>query len=127
MGIAATVSFRDVPSRPERPEGLIVVYDGGVLSDAEITEIVLTDGELGGFAFVARDGVAGLVTPLLTRRVASCLDAVNGGRGRGAGERQSGCLMVTRGVRPEAAVADAVCVGRSSAIRNTGYCLGPWV
>src|SRR5713101_3717207 len=24
-----------VPSRPERPEGLIVVYDGGVLSDAE--------------------------------------------------------------------------------------------
>jgi ADP-ribose pyrophosphatase YjhB (NUDIX family) len=30
-----------VPSRPERPEGLIVVYDGGVLSDAEIKEIVL--------------------------------------------------------------------------------------
>jgi ADP-ribose pyrophosphatase YjhB (NUDIX family) len=68
-----------VPSRPERPEGLIVVYDGGVLSDAEIKEIVLADGELAGFAFVARDGVAGLVTPLLTRRVASCLDAVTAG------------------------------------------------
>src|SRR5580693_4378488 len=57
-----------VPSRPERPEGLIVVYDGGVLSDAEVKEIVLADGELAGFAFVPGDEVAGLVT--------SCLDAV---------------------------------------------------
>jgi hypothetical protein len=47
-----------------------------VLSDAEIKEIVLAGGELAGFAFVARDEVAGLATPLLTRRVASCLDAV---------------------------------------------------
>ncbi len=68
-----------VPSRPERPEGLIVVYDGGVLSDTEIKEIVLADGELAGFAFVAGEEVAGLVTPLLARRVASCLDAVMGG------------------------------------------------
>jgi 8-oxo-dGTP diphosphatase len=68
-----------VPSRPGRPEGLIVVYDGGVLSDAEIREIVLADGELAGFAFVGRDEVAGLVTPLLARRVASCLDTVAAG------------------------------------------------
>jgi 8-oxo-dGTP diphosphatase len=68
-----------VPSRPERPEGLIVVYDGGVLSEAEVKEIVLADGELAGFAFVARDDVASLVTPLLARRVASCLDAVAAG------------------------------------------------
>ena len=68
-----------VPSRPERPEGLIVVYDGGVLSEAEVREIVLADGELAGFAFVAGDEVAGLVTPVLARRVASCLDAVAAG------------------------------------------------
>jgi 8-oxo-dGTP diphosphatase len=68
-----------VPSRPERPEGLIVVYDGGVLSDAEIKEIVLAAGELAGFAFVPGDEVAGLVTPLLARRVASCLGAVAAG------------------------------------------------
>jgi len=68
-----------VPSRPERPEGLIVVYDGGVLSDAEVKEIVLADGELAGFAFVPGNEVAGLVTPLLARRVASCLDAVAAG------------------------------------------------
>ena len=65
-----------VPARPERPEGLIVVYDGGVLSDAEIGQIVLADGELTGFAFTARAEVANLVTPLLARRVASCLRAV---------------------------------------------------
>jgi 8-oxo-dGTP diphosphatase len=47
-----------------------------VLSDAEAKEIVLADGELAGFAFIAQDEVAGLVTPLLARRVASCLDAV---------------------------------------------------
>src|SRR5580693_8186436 len=47
-----------VPSRPERPEGLIVVYDGGVLSPAEIEEVVLADGELSEFAFVAPDEVA---------------------------------------------------------------------
>jgi 8-oxo-dGTP diphosphatase len=61
------------------PEGLIVVYDGGVPSDAEIKEIALTDGELAGFAFVSRDEVEGLVTPQLVRRIASCLDAVTAG------------------------------------------------
>ena len=40
---------------------------------------MLADGELAGFAFVARDEVAGLLTPLLARRVASCLDAVAAG------------------------------------------------
>jgi 8-oxo-dGTP diphosphatase len=65
-----------VPSRPELPEGLIIVYDGGVLSETEIKKIVLADGELSGFAFVSRGEVAGLVTPLLARRVSSCLDAV---------------------------------------------------
>jgi 8-oxo-dGTP diphosphatase len=68
-----------VPSRPERPEGLVVVYDGGVLSAAEITEIVLADGELDEFAFVSPEEAAGLLTPLLARRVASCLEAAAAG------------------------------------------------
>jgi 8-oxo-dGTP diphosphatase len=68
-----------VPSRPERPEGLIVVYDGGVLSEADIAKILLADGELEGFAFFTADEAASLVTPLLARRVASCLDAVAAG------------------------------------------------
>jgi 8-oxo-dGTP diphosphatase len=68
-----------VAARPERPEGLLVVYDGGVLPEAEIGRIVLADGELTEFAFVAPDEVATRVTPLLARRVASCLEALAAG------------------------------------------------
>jgi 8-oxo-dGTP diphosphatase len=68
-----------VPSRPERPEGLIVVYDGGVLSTAEVDKIVLDDGELAEFAFITASEVPALVTPLLARRISACLDAVESG------------------------------------------------
>jgi ADP-ribose pyrophosphatase YjhB (NUDIX family) len=68
-----------VPSRPERPEGLIVVYDGGVLPGDEAGKIAVADSELAGFAFVSPGEVAGLVTPLLARRIAACLDAVAAG------------------------------------------------
>ena len=68
-----------VAARPERPEGLLVVYDGGVLPEAEIGRIVLGEGELTEFAFVAPDEVATHVTPLLARRVASCLEALAAG------------------------------------------------
>jgi hypothetical protein len=79
--MAATAFFRD-----EQGRVLLVnpVYKepwdlpGGAV-EAEIKEIVLADGELAGFAFVPGDEVAGLVTPLLARRVASCLDAVAAG------------------------------------------------
>ena len=50
-----------------------------MLPPEEVQEIVLADGELAGFAFVGRDEVAALVTPLLARRVASCLDALAAG------------------------------------------------
>jgi ADP-ribose pyrophosphatase YjhB (NUDIX family) len=68
-----------VPSRPERPEGLIVVYDGGVLSAEEIAAIAVADDELAEFAFVDKDEVPALVTPLLGRRIAACLAAVDAG------------------------------------------------
>ena len=74
-----------VPSRPERPEGLIVVYDGGVLAPGEvaaitaITAITAKDGELAGYAFVNPDEVAERVSPLLARRIAACVDAVRAG------------------------------------------------
>jgi 8-oxo-dGTP pyrophosphatase MutT (NUDIX family) len=68
-----------VPSRPERPEGLVVVYDGGVLSAEDVAAIRLADGELAGFAFVGRDEIPNLVTPLLARRITACLAAVEAG------------------------------------------------
>ena len=68
-----------VPSRPERPEGLIVVYDGGVLAPGEVAAITTQDGELAGYAFVKPDEVADRVSPLLARRIAACIDAVRAG------------------------------------------------
>jgi 8-oxo-dGTP diphosphatase len=68
-----------VPSRPERPEGLVVVYDGGVLAPADIDGIMVPDGELAGFAFILPDAVAELVTPLVGRRIAACLEALASG------------------------------------------------
>ena len=68
-----------VPSRPERPEGLIMVYDGGVLAPGEVAAITTQDGELAGYAFVKADEVAERVSPLLARRIAACVDAVRAG------------------------------------------------
>lgn len=68
-----------VPSRAGRPEGLIVVYDGGVFSAADIAAITVPDAELAGFAFVGPDGVAARVTPLVARRISACLLALADG------------------------------------------------
>jgi 8-oxo-dGTP diphosphatase len=65
-----------VPSRPERPEGLIVVYDGGVLAANDIEAIVVQEGELAGYALVRPDQVPRRVTPLVARRISSCLGAL---------------------------------------------------
>ncbi len=68
-----------VPARPERREGLIVAYDGGVLAPGEVAAITLQDGELAGYAFVEPDEVAERGSPLLARRIAACMDAVVAG------------------------------------------------
>jgi len=68
-----------VPSRPERPEGLIVVYDGGVLAPGEVAAITLQDGELAGYEFVELGEVVERVIPLLARRIAACVDAIKAG------------------------------------------------
>jgi 8-oxo-dGTP pyrophosphatase MutT (NUDIX family) len=68
-----------VPSRPARPEGLILVYDGGVLTSEDLGAIIVPEGELAGFTFVHPGQVAGRVTPLVARRIAACLDALAAG------------------------------------------------
>ena len=68
-----------VPSRLGRPEGLILVFDGGTLSPAEIAGIAVPVSELAGFAFVPPTEVAERVTPLVGRRICACLHAVADG------------------------------------------------
>ncbi len=59
--------------------GTIRSCDFAVLSAADLDAVVLADGELTGFAFTEPGEVANLVTPLLARRIAACLDAVAAG------------------------------------------------
>jgi ADP-ribose pyrophosphatase YjhB (NUDIX family) len=68
-----------VPSRPGRPEGLIVVYDGGVLTADDVTAITVPAEELAGFAFVSPGQVPGRVTPLVARRIDASLEALAAG------------------------------------------------
>jgi 8-oxo-dGTP diphosphatase len=67
------------PDQVLLPDGLIIVYDGGVLSPAEVKGIALVDGELAGFEFVIAAEAAGRVTPLLARRITACLEACEAG------------------------------------------------
>lgn len=68
-----------VPSRPGRPEGLVVVYNGGILREADIEAITLPAKELAGFRFVPHTEVGERVTPLVGRRIAACLTALASG------------------------------------------------
>jgi 8-oxo-dGTP diphosphatase len=65
-----------VPSRPERPEGLMLIYDGGVLTDSDIAAIRLQADELASYAFVEAGRVHELTSALLARRIAACVEAV---------------------------------------------------
>lgn len=64
-----------VPPRGRRTEGMMLVYDGGRLTDDEIEAIRLPPDELVGFAFVDAADATALLSARLARRVAACLQA----------------------------------------------------
>ncbi|MFD1500671.1 NUDIX domain-containing protein [Streptosporangium lutulentum] len=64
-----------IPSRPGWPDGLILLYDGGVLTAAEIAAIRLPADELAAWAFVDPDEVPGRVPAPLGRQIAAGLRA----------------------------------------------------
>jgi 8-oxo-dGTP diphosphatase len=68
-----------VPSRPERTEGLMLIYDGGVLAEGDIASIRLQADELASYAFVEAGRVPELASASLARRIAACLEAVAAG------------------------------------------------
>lgn len=69
-----------VPPRGPRTEGLMVVFDGGVLSAKEADTIELPADELRGWAFCTAAEAAQRLSPLLGRRVAECVAARGTGR-----------------------------------------------
>ena len=64
-----------VPPRAGRTEGLMLIFDGGQLTDADTAAIVLPAGELRSWRFCDPDEAAQRLSPLLTRRVAAALAA----------------------------------------------------
>jgi 8-oxo-dGTP diphosphatase len=69
-----------VPPRPDRTEGLMMVFDGGLLAAQEAAAIRVPPEELRGFAFCTGEEAAQRLSPLLARRVAACVAARSAGQ-----------------------------------------------
>jgi len=61
------------------PEGVAFVFDGGLMADEEVADLVFTDPEIVRAKLVTADEAAELLSPTLLRRVAVALDAARTG------------------------------------------------
>ncbi|MFY1670324.1 NUDIX domain-containing protein [Plantactinospora sp. WMMB334] len=68
-----------VPPCTGRTEGVMFVYDGGVLGVTRTVEIHLPADELRGWAWSTPDEARQRLSPLLARRAAAALKAATGG------------------------------------------------
>jgi 8-oxo-dGTP diphosphatase len=64
-----------VPPRPDRTEGLMLVFDGGVLTAEQTALIRLPAAELRGWAWCTADEAVALLPALLARRIAAAVRA----------------------------------------------------
>lgn len=64
-----------VPPRPGRTEGLMFVYDGGILDERDTAEISLPPPELRAWAWCAEAQIAERMSELVARRVIAALRA----------------------------------------------------
>ena len=67
--------------RPQdsRPEGVVFVFDGGVLEETDVAGMVFPDAEILSAAFHHLTEARGKVKPLLADRLAVALEAVEQG------------------------------------------------
>lgn len=68
-----------VPPRTDRTEGIMFVYDGGVLDPTQAVEIHLPADELRSWSWSTLAEAQQRLSPLLARRAAAALEAVTGG------------------------------------------------
>lgn len=68
--------------RPQdgRDEGVVFVFDGGLLEETDLVGLAFTDGEILSAHLCTEEQVRASVKPLLADRIASALHAVNTGR-----------------------------------------------
>ncbi len=64
-----------VPPRPDRTEGLMLVFDGGVLSAEDLGAIRVPADELRGWALCTGQEQRARLSPMLARRAAAALQA----------------------------------------------------
>ncbi|MFD2081707.1 ADP-ribose pyrophosphatase YjhB, NUDIX family [Actinopolymorpha cephalotaxi] len=64
-----------VPPQEGRTEGLMMIFDGGVVPPAVAAEISVPAEELRGWAFCSPQEAAVRLSPLLARRVSACVAA----------------------------------------------------
>jgi 8-oxo-dGTP pyrophosphatase MutT (NUDIX family) len=64
-----------VPPRPGRTEGLMLVFDGGILTPAQTAQIRLPAGELRGWAWCTEREAAERLSGLLARRISAAVRA----------------------------------------------------
>jgi 8-oxo-dGTP diphosphatase len=64
-----------VPPRPERTEGLMLVFDAGVLPDESAGQIQLPADELRSWAWCTEQEAGGRLSELLARRLGAALRA----------------------------------------------------
>jgi ADP-ribose pyrophosphatase YjhB (NUDIX family) len=71
-----------VPPRPDRTEGVMVVFDGGTLAPERTADIRVPPAELRGWAWCTQAECGERLSPLLARRVCAALDAAGDGVAR---------------------------------------------
>ena len=64
-----------VPPTPDRTEGLMVVFDGGLVTAQAAAAISVPLEELRGFEFCTGEEAGQRLSPLLARRVTACIAA----------------------------------------------------
>ena len=64
-----------VPPRPDRTEGFMIVFDGGVLTPEQTAQIRLPDKELRSWAWCTEQQAVERLSELLARRIAAAVRA----------------------------------------------------
>jgi 8-oxo-dGTP pyrophosphatase MutT (NUDIX family) len=86
LGLALTIHallcIDWVPPHGPWDDTLVFVFDGGILTPAQVDTITMSDRELDAFNFFTNDEAAELLRPYVWSRTAIALDALGTGRPR---------------------------------------------
>lgn len=94
-----------IPAQGVWYDGVMFIFDGGVLTDEQIEQITLDATEARRFQFLTLDQASGRMRPSMVRRIACAQEAL----------RQGAPLYAEFGRVPEHKVAESVSVDRSGA------------